>query len=83
MSWLATELKDMPLPANTVLEDAKQKGISKKTLYRAKDALGVESKKDGLGGSWRWHPVEDGQDSQDGQGSQHSQEDMMVAGLAS
>jgi len=50
MAWLATELKDMPLPANTVLEDAKQKGISKKTLYRAKDALRVESKKDGLGG---------------------------------
>jgi hypothetical protein len=42
----------MPLPLNTVKADAKKVDIKEKTLYRAKDALGVESKKDGLGGSW-------------------------------
>jgi hypothetical protein len=31
-----------------------EKVMAKKTLYRAKDALGVESKKDGLGNTWRY-----------------------------
>ena len=74
--WLALQLRDMPIPALTIKADAKEAGISEKTLYRAKDALGVKSLKDGFGGSWRWHPVEDGQG---GQGSQHSQDGLMVA----
>ena len=71
--WLTTELRDMPLPATTVLDNAEEAGIAKKTLYRAKDALGVESKRDRLRNIWRWHLVEDGQGSQDGQDSQDSQ----------
>jgi hypothetical protein len=78
-AWLATRLRDMPLPATTVLDDAEAAGISKKTLYRAKDALGVESKKDGLGGTWRWHLVEGGQGSQGGQDFQDSQDRWLVA----
>jgi len=78
--WLDTKLRDMPLPATTVFNDAEEAGIAKKTLYRAKDALGVESKKDGLGNTWRWHLVEDGQGSQGGQDFQDSRE---VIGLAS
>jgi RecA-family ATPase len=78
-TWLATKLRDMPLPATTVLDEAEAEGISKKTLYRAKDALGAESKKDGLGNTWRWHLVEDGQGSQGGQDSQDSQDRWLAA----
>jgi hypothetical protein len=69
--WLASKLRDTALPATTVKADAKKEGISEKTLHRAKDALGVKSKKDGLGATWRWHLIQDGQD---GQGSQHGQD---------
>jgi len=80
MAWLADKLRDVHLPSNTVFEEGREAGFSKKTIQRAKDALGVKAKKDGLGGTWRWH-LEDGQGSQDGQDSQDGQR--KVVGLAS
>jgi hypothetical protein len=77
--WLASKLRDMPLPSKTVLEDANKAGIAEKTLYRAKEALEVTSLKDGLGGTWRWHLIQDGQGSQHGQDSQDGQGSQQVA----
>jgi DNA polymerase len=48
-----------PLPSEDVIEAAEANGISKRTLYRAKDELGIKATKDGelKDGSrgWRWH----------------------------
>ncbi len=77
MAWLTDKLRDVPLPSNTVFEEGREAGFSKKTIQRAKDALNIKAKKDGLGGTWRWH-LEDGQGSQDSQDSQRK-----VVGLAS
>jgi putative DNA primase/helicase len=51
-------LADGPMPMKDILEAAlAEKNISKRTLYRAKDELGIEAIKDGPGGTWRWHPA--------------------------
>jgi Bifunctional DNA primase/polymerase, N-terminal/AAA domain/Primase C terminal 1 (PriCT-1) len=74
MDWLKSTLRDMPLPQKTVMDEGKAAGLSEKTIYRAKSALGIKSKRDGLGHTWRWHLTQDGQGSQDGQDSQDSQD---------
>jgi hypothetical protein len=51
-------LADGPMPMKDILEAAlADKNISKRTLYRAKDELGIKAIKDGPGGTWRWHPA--------------------------
>jgi hypothetical protein len=51
--FLREELGDGSMEAKQVLKDSDEAGVSKSTLYRAKDALRVKSSKDGLGG-WIW-----------------------------
>lgn len=59
--FLREELKDGPMCAKHVYRDAKDAGISERTLRRAKDALRVKSEKVGTEG-WRWTlPPEGGQ----------------------
>jgi hypothetical protein len=55
--FLECILADGEVPAETVREAAEEQGISEKTLQRAKDALGVESRKEGQPGQhgqWFW-----------------------------
>jgi hypothetical protein len=44
-----------------IAAEARQDGISNKTLKRAKKKLGVRSRKDGMRGAWEWSLPEDGQ----------------------
>jgi hypothetical protein len=60
--FLVVLLDDGPLDAKDVYEVAKEIGIARNTLHRAKRELGVEVKKDGRGTAggakhraWRWH----------------------------
>lgn len=43
-----------PLSAKTVKDEARDAGISERTLWRAKKTLGVVAKKAGFGGGWVW-----------------------------
>jgi len=53
--WLAEYLGDYQEHAGKQVEAAaKQAGIAKRTLWRAKDALQVRSAKDGMTGGWTW-----------------------------
>jgi len=66
--FLETTLGNDEYPASEIQVLAAEKGIAIKTLNRAKEALGVISRK--RGGKWYWQiPIvveyEDGQDSQD------------------
>lgn len=62
-----------PMDSATVFDRCAAAGISKKTAYRAKSALGVEAKKRGFGAGWIWelpagNGAEDGQElPEDGQ----------------
>lgn len=47
--WLTDKLKDGPLPAQDVAEEAVLGGISKATLRRAREEIGVETPRDGFG----------------------------------
>jgi len=47
--WLTDKLKDGPLPAQDVAEEAVLGGISKATLRRAREEIGVEVPRDGFG----------------------------------
>jgi DNA repair protein RadA/Sms len=49
---LQKRLAKGPQQASRLFDDAKAEGISKRTLQRAKKALGVKAKKDG--DSWKW-----------------------------
>ncbi len=51
--FLKDELGDGPMTAKQVLKDSQEAGVSRATLYRAKDAMRVKSSKDGLG-PWIW-----------------------------
>lgn len=64
--WLREALSSGPVEALTVIRDAAENNISKKTLYRAKDDLGARSKKTGTRGPWVWELGEGGQGCQDG-----------------
>lgn len=61
--FLQAVLADGPKPSGEVYSEANGAGISKRTLERAKNALGVESSKQGLGGGWAWKFPEDRQGS--------------------
>jgi putative DNA primase/helicase len=54
-SFLREELGNGPQEAKTVRKAARDAGIADRTLDRAKKSLGVQAKKDGLNGPWRWH----------------------------
>ena len=59
--WLRTALVDGPLMAVTVEDLAADEAISKATLRRAADSLGVAKNKNGMGGGWEWSLPEDAQ----------------------
>jgi hypothetical protein len=52
-AFLSKELADGPVAAERAEKDAREAGVSERTLKRAKRALGVGSKKEG-DGSWSW-----------------------------
>ncbi len=52
--FLRAELARGPVTAKQVLKDARDAGISEKTLYRAKSAIKVRSERE-ADGSWTWH----------------------------
>jgi putative DNA primase/helicase len=52
-NFLYEELKDGPMWAKQVFKDARDAGIAERTLYRAKAALKVRSKKEGVD-AWVW-----------------------------
>ncbi len=54
-AWLADYLGDGGQPQKQVKTAAKNAGVSDRTLWRAKDALGVVSLKDGMTGGWTWN----------------------------
>lgn len=51
---LQTLLRPGPMTAVTIFDEAEQMAISKDTVRRAKDKLGLVVRKDGPGGQWRW-----------------------------
>lgn len=54
-AWLETALADGWRPACDLYNEAGAEGISKRTLQRAKDRLGVAAeKRDGFDGGWSW-----------------------------
>jgi hypothetical protein len=58
--WLAEELSDGPVPSDELLTAAAQVGISRRTLFRAKDALGVVASKGAFKGGWAWRLPDQG-----------------------
>lgn len=48
------QLADGPKPAADIEAAAREKGISERTLKRAKSEVGVVSQKDGYQGAWTW-----------------------------
>jgi hypothetical protein len=53
-NFLKTILADGPLPVRRIESEAKDAGLAKATLRRAKDALGVTATKAALDGGWVW-----------------------------
>jgi putative DNA primase/helicase len=53
---LLDRLEDGPVRADDILDEAKQNGIAKNTLYRAKKELGIKSRKEPgkTDGGWLW-----------------------------
>lgn len=49
------------IEAQTVIREANENGISKRTLYRAKDELGIRPRKTAVRGPWTWELPEAGQ----------------------
>jgi len=54
ISFLERELKDGAVDAKELFKSAESCGISRRTLYRAKSDLGVDSYKKDFAGSWAW-----------------------------
>lgn len=54
-SFLEEVLADGPVNSSEVEKQAKAAGISRATLWRAKDALGVNAKKTGFDSGWQWY----------------------------
>ena len=65
MNWLEDVLNDGPVPAKEVLKKAREDGIAKRTLDRAKQELDVETYREGFGaeGAWMWR-IKDGKGRQ-------------------
>ena len=53
--FLRDILANGPIEAEEGDRAAKAKGISKRTLDRAKKDLGIKADKDGFDGPWKWH----------------------------
>lgn len=68
MELLREQLAGGPMAAAEIERLAADRGIKDRTLRRARDELGVVSKKTGYGGGWSWSLPEGGQ--QGGQGGQ-------------
>lgn len=54
MDFLRRVLNEGPRPAKVVQSEARQEGITERTLKRAKSQLRVVSRKLGMDGSWEW-----------------------------
>lgn len=55
--WLMGKLAAGPLPSNELIEEGKNLGFSRPTLFRARDEIGVKAKPVGSpahGGYWTW-----------------------------
>jgi hypothetical protein len=59
ISFLEVSLANGPVLQKVVLQQAKQVGLTNRTVYRAKAKLHVESKKGGFDGNWMWQLPED------------------------
>jgi hypothetical protein len=70
-SFLQTTLAGGPQPASTVQQEAHSLGLARATLRRAKERLGVLSKKTG-GGAWVWENSNKQQAASDNQESSSS-----------
>jgi putative DNA primase/helicase len=57
--WLREALADGPQPSKELFAEAKDCGISKVTLKRAKSELGIRAEKGGFDGGWMWSLDED------------------------
>jgi len=60
--FLLSVLSQGGRPAEEVQAEARQTGISERTLKRAKQKLGVESRKVSMNGPWGWSLPEEGQE---------------------
>ena len=61
---LCSRLANGPVDAVDVLEWAEQNGITRKRLWRAKQSLGITSRKTGFDGRWQWAlPLQDSQET--------------------
>jgi hypothetical protein len=49
----------LPMASEELFSQGDTRGISKRTLFRAKEEMGIKAKKAGLTGGWIWMPVED------------------------
>jgi hypothetical protein len=63
---LEEKMRNGPVEAGKLIEEAAEAGISRRTLMRAKDELGLVSKKAGRTG-WFWSTAADGDGQADGQ----------------
>jgi energy-coupling factor transporter ATP-binding protein EcfA2 len=59
-AWLAEALSAGPASSDELLKAASKVGISRRTLFRAKDALGVVATKGNFKGGWAWRLPADG-----------------------
>lgn len=64
--FLKVTLAAGPLPAKQIFAEARNAGLSEKTVRRAKDALGIKPAKTRFDGGWEWSlPTQVAQDDQD------------------
>ena len=54
--FLTEILADGPMLSTEIEDAAKANGITRRTLFRAKDELQIPAKRDGPDNDWRWHP---------------------------
>ncbi len=52
--WLRQELANGPVDSADLHERARENGISRNRLFKAKDLLGVQANKTGFDGRWQW-----------------------------
>ncbi len=69
-------LREGPRLATVVKAEARQAGIAERTLWRAKDKLGVKAQKDGFKGGWVWSLPKAATDAE----ACHTQEDGSLGG---
>lgn len=67
--FIKTKLAGGRIPTNELIDEAKERGISKKTLHRARKALGIKPEREGIagkkgGGVWYLRLVHGGPESE-------------------